>query len=146
MNNCSTIVEILQYRASSQSLKTAFKFLKDGEKETEILTYAELDRRARAIASKLQALNLSGERALLLYSSGLDYIAVFFGCLYAGVIAVPAYPPQNQRKTPRIQAVTKDAQAAIALTTKTLLPKMQSLLGDLQWLATDDLESGIEIK
>jgi amino acid adenylation domain-containing protein len=145
VNNCSTIVEILQYRASSQSLKTAFKFLKDGEKETEILTYAELDRRARAIASKLQALNLSGERALLLYPSGLNYIAVFFGCLYAGVIAVPAYPPQNQRKTPRIQAVTKDAQAAIALTTKTLLPKMQSLLGDLQWLATDDLESGIEI-
>ncbi|MEY4518855.1 MAG: hypothetical protein RLZZ499_1454 [Cyanobacteriota bacterium] len=147
MDNCSTIVELLQYRASSQSQTTAFKFLEDGEKETETLTYGELDRRARAIATQLQTLNLSGERALLLYPSGLDYLAAFFGCLYAGVIAVPAYPPQNQRKTPRIQAIVKDAQAAIALTTETLLPRMQSLLGtidNLQWLATDTLESKIE--
>ncbi len=147
MDNCSTIVELLQYRASSQSQTTAFKFLEDGEKETETLTYAELDRQAIAIASHLQALNLKGERALLLYSSGLDYLAAFFGCLYAGVIAVPAYPPQNQRKTPRIQAIVADAKPAIALTTETLLPRMQSLLGtidNLQWLDTDTLESRIE--
>jgi amino acid adenylation domain-containing protein len=147
VDNCSTIVELLQYRAASQSLTTAFKFLKDGEKETETLTYGELDRRAKAIATQLQALNLSGERALLLYPSGLDYVAAFFGCLYASVIAVPAYPPQNQRKTPRIQAITKDAEVAIALTTETLLPRMQSLLGKIgsfRWLATDSLAAGIE--
>ncbi|MGL5835334.1 MAG: fatty acyl-AMP ligase, partial [Waterburya sp.] len=147
VDNCSTIVELLQYRAASQSQTTAFKFLEDGEKETETITYGELDRRARAITSQLQALNLSGERALLLYPSGLDYVAAFFGCLYAGVIAVPAYPPQNQRKTPRIQAIVADAQPAIALTTATLLPRMQSLLGtisNLQWLATDNLETTTE--
>jgi acyl-CoA synthetase (AMP-forming)/AMP-acid ligase II len=144
VDNCSTIVELLQHRASSQSQTTAFKFLEDGEKETETLTYVELDRQARAIAFQLQALNLSGERALLLYPSGLDYVAAFFGCLYAGVIAVPAYPPQNQRKTPRIQAITQDAEPAIALTTETFLPRMQSLLGNLHWLATDKLEAGIE--
>ncbi|HEY9767122.1 MAG TPA: amino acid adenylation domain-containing protein [Coleofasciculaceae cyanobacterium] len=147
MDNCSTIVELLQYRASSQSQKASFTFLEDGEIETKTLTYVELNRRAKAIANKLQTLDLREERALLLYPSGLDYLAAFFGCLYAGVIAVPAYPPQSQRKTPRIQAITKDAQAAIALTTETLLPRMQSLLGtidNLQWLATDNLKVGIE--
>jgi acyl-CoA synthetase (AMP-forming)/AMP-acid ligase II len=49
---------------------------------------------------------MSGERALLLYPPGLDYLAAFFGCLYAGVVAVPAYPPRNQRNTPRIKAIT----------------------------------------
>ncbi len=147
VDNCSTIVELLQHRASSQSQKTAFTFLEDGEKETERLTYAELDQRAKAIATQLQALNLRGERALLLYPPGLDYLAAFFGCLYAEVIAVPAYPPQNQRNTPRIQAIAIDAKAKIALTTKTLLLRMESLLGkigDLQWLATDSLATGIE--
>jgi amino acid adenylation domain-containing protein len=144
VDNCSTIVELLQHRASSQSQKTAFTFLEDGKTETETLTYAELDQRAKAIATQLQTLDLSGERALLLYPSGLDYLAAFFGCLYGGVIAVPAYPPQNQRKTPRIQAIVADAEPEIALTTKTLLPRMQSLLGNSRWLATDDLEAGIE--
>jgi amino acid adenylation domain-containing protein len=147
VDNCSTIVELLEYRASSQSQQTAFTFLEDGERETERLTYAELNRRSKAISSRLQALNLRGERALLLYPSGLDYLAAFFGCLYAGVIAVPAYPPQNQRNTPRIQAIAIDAEAKIALTTETLLPRMQSLLGtigNLQWLATDSLATGIE--
>ncbi len=147
MDNCSTIIKLLQYRASSQSQETAYSFLEDGETDAETLTYAELNRKSKAIAARLQVLDLRGERALLLYPSGLDYLAAFFGCLYAGVIAVPAYPPQNQRKTPRIQAIVADAQAAIALTTQKLLPRMQSLLGkigSLQWLATDNLETGIE--
>jgi acyl-CoA synthetase (AMP-forming)/AMP-acid ligase II len=92
-------------------------------------------------------MGMAGERALLLYPPGLDFLAGFFGCLYAGVVAVPAYPPHNQRNTPRIQAIIADAQAAIALTTSALLPKLQSLIGDnniFQWLATDHLEPGIE--
>jgi amino acid adenylation domain-containing protein len=147
VDNCSTVIELLQHRASSESRQTAFTFLEDGETETDTLTYEELERRSKAIASKLQVLNLRGERALLLYPSGLDYLAAFFGCLYAGVIAVPAYPPQNQRKTPRIEAIATDAQPAIALTTETLLFRMKSLLGkvgDLKWLTTDNLEAGIE--
>jgi amino acid adenylation domain-containing protein len=150
VENCSTIVELLQYRASSQSQETAFTFLEDGETETETLTYGELDRKSKAIAARLQALDLRGERALLLYPSGLDYLAAFFGCLYAGVIAVPAYPPQNQRKTPRIQAIAADAAAKIVLTTNTLLFRMESLFSktenksNLQWLATDNLDKSIE--
>ena len=149
VENYSTVVELLQHRASLQSLKTAYTFLEDGETETETLTYGELDRRSRAIAARLQELNLKGERALLLYPSGLDYLAAFFGCLYAGVIAVPAYPPQNQRKTPRIQAIAVDSVAKIVLTTDTLLFRMESLFAETetknncQWLATDTIDRSI---
>ncbi len=141
-----TWVRELQQRSQVHSNQTAFTFLPEGEIEAIRWTYGELDRRSRVIAAKLQSLNLSGERALLLYPAGLDYIAAFLGCLYAGVVAVPAYPPQNARKTPRIQAISHDAEAAIALTTEARLPKIQKLMGNscqlqpLQWLATDTLE------
>ncbi|HBB30629.1 MAG TPA: AMP-dependent synthetase [Cyanobacteria bacterium UBA8803] len=146
----STSVGMLRYRAIHQPDQLAFTFLPDGETEGDRLTYGEMDRLSRAVAAKLQALGLSGERALLLYPPGLDYLAAFFGCLYAGVVAVPAYPPRNQRNTPRIQAVVTDAQAAIALTTSGILSKVQSLLGErinlgnLQWLVTDNLDRGSE--
>ncbi|NET91507.1 MAG: fatty acyl-AMP ligase [Kamptonema sp. SIO1D9] len=107
-----TIVDVLRYRALSQPDQLAFTFLPDGETEGEHLTYAELERRARAIAAQLQALGLSGERCLLLYPSGLDYVAAFFGCLYADIVAVTAYPPRNKRNTPRIKAIWADAQVA----------------------------------
>jgi amino acid adenylation domain-containing protein len=146
----ATLADILRYRAVNEPEKLAFTFLQDGETSAENLTYRELDRRSRAIASQLQAMNLSGERALLLYPPGLDYLAAFFGCLYAGAIAVPAYPPRNQRNTPRIQAILQDAQAKIALTTTAIFAKVRSLLGQktdsdaLNWLTTDNIANGIE--
>ncbi|HEY9711087.1 MAG TPA: AMP-binding protein, partial [Oculatellaceae cyanobacterium] len=148
--NFSTSLDLLHYRAVQQPDRTAFTFLLDGEIESDRLTYGELDRLARAIAAQLQALGLSGERALLLYPPGLDYLAAFFGCLYAGVVAVPAYPPRSPRNTPRIKAIWADAQAAIALTTTATLSKLQSLLtaktdlGDIAWLTTDNLAKGLE--
>lgn len=147
---CSTLVELLRYRALQQPVQLAFTFLEDGETESASLTYRELERYSRAIAAQLQSLGIVGERALLLYPPGLDYIAAFWGCLYAGVIAVPAYPPRNQRNTPRILAMVADAQAAIALTTTAILPKVRSLLTAKtdsefrQWLTTDNLAAGIE--
>jgi len=146
----STLVELLRHRASQQPEGLAFTFLADGETESNSFTYQDLDRRSRVIAAQLQAWNLSGERALLFYPAGLEYLAAFFGCLYAGVVAVPAYPPRNKRNTPRIASVAVDAQAAIALTTSTSLSPIQSLLsqkanlGNLKWLATDCLPEGIE--
>jgi amino acid adenylation domain-containing protein len=139
-----SVVQLLRQQSRKQPNADAFIFLEDGESQETKVTYQELDLRSRQIATHLQSLGLTGERALLLYPSGLDYLAAFFGCLYAGVIAVPAYPPKNQRNTPRIEAIVADSQAAIALTTKTLLPKMKSWLGNLQWLATDDLVTKIE--
>ncbi|MEH2243327.1 condensation domain-containing protein [Nostoc sp.] len=144
----STVVDILRYRSWIQPDTKAFTFLEDGETEERTLTYQQLDQRSRAIASQLQAMGMSGERALLVYPPGLDYLTAFFGCLYAGVVAVPAYPPRNQRNTPRIQAIVSDAQAQIALTTTAIYSKTKSLLAEkqdnLQWLVTDNLAPGLE--
>lgn len=148
--NCSTVVELLRLRSSKQPNGNAFTFLLDGETEETTLTYLELDRRARRIAAQLQAQGLTGERALLLYPAGLDFLIAFFGCLYAGVVAVTAYPPRNKRNTPRIKAISNDAQATIALTTTEKLSTVQSLMTEktdvksLQWLTTDNLAPGIE--
>ncbi|QIR40551.1 AMP-binding protein [Tolypothrix sp. PCC 7910] len=148
--NFATLVELLRYRSVEQADRTAFTFLHDGEAQEVSLTYQQLDCHSRAIASQLQTLSLSGERALLLYPPGIDYLPAFFGCLYGGVVAVPAYPPRNQRNTPRILAIIKDAQPAVILTTTAILAQLQSLLGDkfaidnIHWLTTDNLAPGLE--
>ncbi|OYD86618.1 AMP-dependent synthetase [Nostoc sp. 'Peltigera membranacea cyanobiont' 213] len=146
----ATVVDVLRDRTLQTPDRQAFTFLEDGETKEATFTYYELDRRSRAIASQLQALGLSGKRAILLYPPGLDYLSAFFGCLYAGVVAVPAYPPQNLRKIPRLQAISTDTQASVALTTTVILSTLQSILvqqtnlGNLHWLTTDNLTQGRE--
>ena len=113
----STLVELLRHRVRCQADDVAFIYLVDGEFEQVQITYRELDRQARAIGAWLESLGLVGQRALLLYPAGLEFIAAFFGCLYAGVVAVPVYPPRRNRSMTRIQAVADDAGAKVALTT-----------------------------
>lgn len=128
--NPETLVQLLRWRAVTEPNKIAYTYLKDGAKNKISLTYGELDKKARAIASFLDQKGLSNERALLLYPPGLDYIAGFFGCLYAGVIAVPAYPPDPNRlnrSLPRLQAIVRDARATVALTTDSILYMIRML-------------------
>jgi acyl-CoA synthetase (AMP-forming)/AMP-acid ligase II len=116
----ASLVALLRGRATSQTEQRACTFLADGECEELHLTYGELDAHARTIAAWLQQHGLAGQRALLLYPPGLDYIAAFFGCLYAGVIAVPAYPPdlaRMDRTLPRLRAIVEDTYPAIAMKT-----------------------------
>jgi len=139
----STLVELLRHRALHQGDDLGYRFLVDGEKTAVEWTYAAVDRKARAIAASLQAMGMEGERALLLYPSGLDFVAAFFGCLYAGVIAVPAYPPRRNRNMARIDAIANDAEAKIALTTFEVLERVQTMIADtpalqrIRWRATD---------
>nr|VFK27700.1 MAG: Acyl-CoA synthetase (AMP-forming)/AMP-acid ligase II [Candidatus Kentron sp. MB]VFK35522.1 MAG: Acyl-CoA synthetase (AMP-forming)/AMP-acid ligase II [Candidatus Kentron sp. MB]VFK75716.1 MAG: Acyl-CoA synthetase (AMP-forming)/AMP-acid ligase II [Candidatus Kentron sp. MB] len=142
-NQPTTLVELLRRRAKDQPHKTAYTFLKDGEVEDGSLTYAQLENQARAIAARLQSISAPGERALLLYHAGLDFIAAFFGCLYAGVIAVPTYPPRRNRPDARFTAIALDAQASVVLTTAEVLSELEARLTEipelrnLHWLATD---------
>ncbi|MUG92217.1 amino acid adenylation domain-containing protein [Scytonema sp. UIC 10036] len=147
----STLIELLHWRAQEQPKQKAYSFLIDGEVERNHITYGELDCQARAIGALLQSCGVvSGERALLLYPAGLEYIAAFFGCLYAGVVAVPAYPPRRNQHHYRLQAIAADAQATVALTTTKILVEMerQSIqspeLNDIQWLTIDSIPSGLE--
>ncbi len=145
----ATLVDLLRHRAQAQPDKTAYTFLKDGEIEEASFTYAQLDHQARAIAARLQGVTTAGERALLFYPQGLDYIAAFFGCLYASVIAVPTYPPRRNRPDSRLAAIAADAQAMVVLTTAEILsdsePRLVQTpeLKDRQWLATDSLANGL---
>jgi len=111
-----TLVELLQMHASAQPDKVVFRFLADGEADDfQSLTYGELDRRARAIAAELQQVGQPGDRALMLYHSGLDFLSAFFACLYAKRIAVPAYPPRKNRKISRIQSIVEDCRPSVVM-------------------------------
>ena len=148
----STLVEILRWRAFQQPEQRAYTYLVDGEAEGDHLTYAALDCQARSIGALLQSYRASGERALLLYPAGLDFIAAFFGCLYAGVIAVPLPPPNlahPQRTLPRLLAIIRDAQPSVVLTTSAILSSTEGLftqapeLQKMRWLATDKVSVGL---
>ena len=106
----TTLVELVRHRAKHQRDDVAFTYLIDGEDDIVEMTNGELDRRARAIGAWLESHNLGGERALLLYPPGLEFITAFFGCLYAGVVAVPVYPPRRNRSLERIQTIADDAK------------------------------------
>ena len=143
----STLVDLLRYRSLHQPAQLAFTFLQDGETESSSLTYQELDLSAQAIATQLQSFGAGGSLALLLYPPGLEFIAAFFGCLYAGVVAIPAYPPRRNQNISRLQAIVASSEAAVALTTTSLLTNIrdqfaQNLeLAALRWLATDNIAS-----
>jgi acyl-CoA synthetase (AMP-forming)/AMP-acid ligase II len=120
---CNSLSEIVQFWSNKQPEKIAFTFLGEKENETESITYSQLDTRAKTIAAELISRNFIGERILLLYEPGLEFICAFLGCLYAGAIAVPAYPPDPTRlnkSLPRLAAMIKDCGARFALTSAKL--------------------------
>ncbi|MBW4511497.1 MAG: fatty acyl-AMP ligase [Scytonematopsis contorta HA4267-MV1] len=146
----STLVDLLRYRGTHQPEQKAYTFLSNGETETASLTYGQLLQQARAIATELRRLGLAGgERALLLYSPGLEFISAFFGCLYAGVLAVPAFPPRRNQKITRIKAISSDALAKVALTDTSILTDIKYQLAqypelsNMQLLATDSIANNI---
>jgi acyl-CoA synthetase (AMP-forming)/AMP-acid ligase II len=144
----TTLVDLLRWRALDRPSQSAFTFLEDGETVESHMSYGELDQHARAIAAVLQQLAPVGSCALLLYPPGLEFIAAFFGCLYAGVVAVPAYPPDParlDRTLPRLRAIAEDAGPLVALTTAPILGLIEALGSQgagfpaLRWLSTDTL-------
>ncbi len=142
-----SLVQLLLWRADQTPDAVAYVFLADDDGQPSSLTYKELNSRAQLIASHLQARQQSrDEPVLLLLHPGFDYIAAFFGCLYAGAIPVPAYPPTSARKLPRLQAVINDARAQFAITTSadmkrlTVLQNGHERLPISNWLLLDTLK------
>ena len=148
-----SLTELLRWRASTSPDKRIYSFLHDGETESEYLTFSTLDQQARNIGVWLQEHSKSGERALLIYPSGLDFIAAFYACLYSGIIAVPVYPPsatRADRTLQRFYAIVRDAQPNVVLTTSSLASRVQSLvatspeLQNMPILVTNELPMGGE--
>jgi acyl-CoA synthetase (AMP-forming)/AMP-acid ligase II len=149
----ATLVEMLRWRALRQPEQRAYTYLIDGETEGGHLTFAELDLQSRMIAAMLQHRNARGERVLLLFPTGLEFIAAFFGCLYAGATAVPLPPPnhaQPHRTLSRLRSIVNDARPLFALTISSIVAKLEGLLSlapelrKISWLATDSNNAGAE--
>jgi acetylornithine/succinyldiaminopimelate/putrescine aminotransferase/acyl-CoA synthetase (AMP-forming)/AMP-acid ligase II/predicted amino acid dehydrogenase/acyl carrier protein len=142
----SSFVEILRTRAVEFPHRLSYGFLAAGE-ETESLTFSQLDLRARAIGARLQQLGAKGERALLLYPPGTDYILAFYGCLAGGAVAVPAYPPRMNRNLPRLLSILEDARPKVVLTNETIFRQMRRWfdeapgLAGLEWIITADVRN-----
>jgi acyl-CoA synthetase (AMP-forming)/AMP-acid ligase II len=139
----------LRARAEEQPDGLGYEFLADGETDELKLSYAEADLRARAIGASLREAGADpGSRAILILPPGLEYVTALFGCLYAGVVAVPVYPPDPlrlERTLPRLLAILRDADPVVALTTAPLLGFLDEVtslapdFGALRWLAVDDV-------
>ena len=141
------LLSILDQRASQNPEKLAYIFLKDRENQEQTITYQQLSQISKRIATRLQSLIPPGARALLLYPQGLDFITAFLGCLSAGIIAVPAYPPKRNQKISRLIAIIENSQPQIILTTSSLLENIQLKIKDFlelsvtHFLATDNLNN-----
>ena len=147
-----TLMDLLALRVETRADFPVYTFLEDEPGEETVLTHAGLFTRARRIGARL-AERHSGQRVMLLYPPGTEYIAGFFGCVLGGAVAVPAYPPDPtrlERTLPRLRAIIRDAQATVVLTTSFILELAEYIfelapeLRDLEWIATDALPEGLE--
>lgn len=152
-SSATTLVQMLRDHAEQRPGFEVIIFLDDNGEETTRYTFAGLDRQARAIAATLQRQNAKGERVLLVYPPGPEFVAAYFGCLYAGAIAVPTFPPHPsalERTLPRFRSIVQDAKPKFGLTPSSLktIARGLSLLAPefrkIKWFASDDLEDGVE--
>ncbi|MFG2681643.1 aminotransferase class I/II-fold pyridoxal phosphate-dependent enzyme [Streptomyces sp. NPDC048392] len=148
-----TVTALLRHRAEHTPDALAHRFLTDSDGTSVAWTYRELDLRAREVAAHLRRERVGQGPVLLLHPPGLDYLAAFFGCLYAGAVAVPAYPPDNARfgqTVPRLAAIARDSAATHALTTRQVREAVAArgtqhvgtALDGVRWLVTEDLHTG----
>jgi len=144
----TTLLEMLEGQTGRIPDLRAYTYRSEDGSE-QVLTYADLQRRARAIAVVIRQTAQPGDRVVLVYPAGLDFLAAFFGCIYAGVLAVPATYPKPRRPMPRLAAIVEDCDAAVALTTAQTLSTLDlarsgSRLKSMRWIATDEVPTSAE--
>lgn len=139
INLAARLVKLANTRGSD----TAYQYFYDDQQPCKTLTYAQLDERAKQIARHLQEHFSQGDRALLLFNSGFEFVEAFFACMYAGIVAVPVYPPKKNQNIDRLRTIVVDAGAKGALTTEKIneiarpLFEAEPLLADLAIFTTD---------
>lgn len=113
----ASLIELLRRRAQEQPDRDAYLFLTDGETETARLTWADVDRRARAIGAELRSRGAFGQRALITYpaEAGAQFLTALLGCLYAGAVAVPCEAGRGRAGAQRIGWVARDADPRFVL-------------------------------
>jgi len=141
-----TLPDILRRRAEIQKDELLYTFLADGENEKDKYSYQKLDHQAKAIAAEIQKVAKKGDRVLMLYPAGMEYIASLYGCFYSGAIAIPAYPPRRNRNFFRIQSIINNSGATIAMTTKSIYNLIdrnfadEESLKNIKWIIFEDID------
>lgn len=154
----NTLVDLLRYRTEQHASQVLYEMLYCEDADQSRTTFAELDLSSKAIGSYLQQRVRVGERVLLLFQPGMAYIQAFMGCLYAGVIPVPAYPP-DRRNVHRLMTIIEDAKAMVILSTSSIRNNLKNLLNQeapdsnnikfkavqllerLMWISTDEIHA-----
>jgi amino acid adenylation domain-containing protein len=148
-----SLIDLLRFRALEQPEEEGYVFLRDGGTEREIISYANLESRAYAIAAAIQDCAARGDRVVLLYPPGLDFIEGLFACISAGVIAVPSYPPDSDRLNRtllRLRSIVADARPTTILTTSAIQGAAAPILAHapelsaLHWICTDDVPDDLQ--
>ena len=141
MEPLSSLVELLTKRAASQPDARAYVFLSDRGTEEAAISFRQLHDAANACATRLSAVARPGERALLVFPPGLEFIVAFFGCLIARIIAVPMMMPRRQSARDSSAAIIANCEPVVALTNaaSAIRPDLQArfLREGLQWLPVD---------
>ena len=141
--SAGTLHELLGQRAALVGDRTAYTYTANEGNQT--ISFSRLDQRAKAIGAHLQKIVSPGDRVLLLFPAGLEFITAFFGCLYAGVRAVPSTYPKPRRPMPRLTSIAEDCGATAALSDSSSLETMdqsirESQLPELKWVAVDEID------
>jgi 8-amino-7-oxononanoate synthase len=144
-----SLADLLERRAADDRDRAAYTFLVDGETDAETISYGELDRRSAAIAAAVGERCELGDRIVILLPPGLDFIAAFLACSYAGAVAVPAFrptPARLARMLPKLARIAEDSGATAVLTHAALRDRVQAEDGlglpGLSWLAVDEIPEG----
>jgi acyl-CoA synthetase (AMP-forming)/AMP-acid ligase II len=147
-----SLVHALESLSSNIPTDIAYTFLPEGEDEELNITFRELEMRAKAVAARLQQLAHKGDRAALVYESSLEYIVALVGCFYAGIVAVPVYPPDPmriRRTGARLRAILQDSQSNIVLTSSNEAQRFGSYLEQAGHVViTDEIaaEDGVDYR
>ena len=135
-----TLLDRLGCRVSESPRDVCYTYLEDFDNESH-LTHEELYRAARLIAFELLRHAVPGDRVLLLLPSGLQFLQAFWGCLCAGMIAVPLYPPKANDKSRKIRHIIADCQPTLAIVRDDLTAGLARELGagDVRFLRFDNM-------
>ncbi|MBW1598049.1 fatty acyl-AMP ligase [Streptomyces sp. JJ38] len=142
MRHRALLPEVLRSRAGRHPSKRAYVFLNGYGEEADEITYGGLYARAMAVAEELVGHCRPGDRALLLFPPGLDFIVAYFACLYAHVVAVPVNPPRKSRVHQATLGIVRDCEPAVALTAGPMAdtgkPLLDAVCGTLRWIRVDE--------
>ena len=135
----ASLVAVLEHRAATQGDERALVFLTDRGAEDSTLTFRQLHDAANAVAKRLTAVAKPGDRALLVFPSGLESVIAFFGCLIARVIAVPMMVPRRQSARDSSASIMANCKPLLVLTTPALAERgdLAERFAGLQWLTVD---------